>query len=498
MSPSLGSLPPELTRGIISAIDSQDTLCNLVRTSHALYEITVPFLYEHVALYDQEGGTGCHEFEQLRPLALLLLGRPDLAQLVRHFTMRDEPSTGSITEEMLEKGEPVELLEVDDVFKDTIKAASHNEEEEKQWLEHMAWPDHGDATLALLLPALPKLESLDLMIMDGCTYFEKMMRRAGMREKPFDKQPGFLALKDVMHTFYDEKYGMSVEYIGMFMRLPSICRIFGHRVGSDDGFGGEEDETLAALETASSTVSHVELKDCKLHERDLTHMLRAPKALKTFIYEVGWGHVSYCDMNFRAIGSALAPHVHCLENLWLDFEDRFGPEWHHEMDDTTPIPSFTQFEKVKVLKVAIVFILGNKEFSNQKDWKQSELHGLTGKFPWSLETLHLLHCEDNFELVLLALGDMLEHKERDVPGLSKLVLEGSIRKAKERWNRIVDIIQLGKTKGVVTITVNTAGERPAYEGAVERGWGMDREISWAEGVNALNRYPLDEIVELPC
>ena len=496
MSYSMGSLPAEIVRSIVSQIDSNDTLCNVARTCHALYDISIPFLYDHIALYDQEGGTGCHEFEELRPLASLLLRRPDLARLVHHFTMRDAPSTGFLTEKTLRKGEPVELLEVDDVFKDRIKAASHDEEEEKQWLEHMTWPDHGDATLALLLPALPKLESLDLMIMHGCTYFEKMMQRAGMREKPFDKEPGFLALTDIMHTWYDEKYGMGVEYVGMFMRLPSIRRIFGHRIGSDDGFDGEADKTLAALDTASSTVSHIELKDCKWHARDLANMLRAPAALKTFIYEVGSGHLSYCSMDFRAAVSALAPQVYHLENLWLDFEYSYRPDWDNETDDTTPIASFTQFENLKVLKVAIVFVFGD-EFTGSlsQDWKQCQLQGLTGKFPRSLVTLHLLHCEDSFELVLLALENMLAHKERDVPRLSKLVFQGAILKAKEWWDRIMWITQLSKTKGVEMVTVTATEGTSSYNGAVERGWGMDKDISWAEGVNILNRYPPDKIVE---
>ncbi|MCJ1318397.1 hypothetical protein MMC15_003725 [Xylographa vitiligo] len=498
MSRSFSSLPAELVRSVVSNIDSNDTLCNVARTSHALHDIAIPFLYDHIALYDQEGGTRCFQFKKLRPLTLFLLNRPDLARLVHHFTMRHEPSTGYFTKKRLEKGEPVYRLKVDGIFKDAIKAASHDEEEEKQWLQHMKWPDHGDATLALLLPVLPNLKSLDLMLMSGCTYLDRMMRRVAMREKPFDKEPGFLALKDVMHTYCDEKYGMDVKYIGMFMRLPSIRRIFGHRMGSDDGVDGQADETLAALVTASSTVSHIELKDCKLHKRDLANMLRAPKALKTFIYEAGCGCLSECGMNFRAAVSALAPQVDYLEHLWLDFEHRYRPTWDDMIDDTTPIHSFTEFENLKVLKVAVVFIFGNEEFSSSQyeDWRQKKAYGLTGKFPRSLETLHLLHCEDNFELVLLSLEDMLEHKERDAPRLSKLVLEGPMLKEREWWNRTVHVARIGKAKGIDMITVNTAGELSGYDGALERGWGMDREICWAEGVNSRNKYPPDEIVEL--
>ncbi|MCJ1282638.1 hypothetical protein MMC26_001963 [Xylographa opegraphella] len=498
MSQYFSNLPLEILRIIVSFVDSDDTLCNMARVCHTLYDITIPFLYDHIALYDREGCPGEYEFKTLRPLTLLLLKRPDLARLVHHFTARESFSAGFMTEKQIKQGEPFNRLKVDDVFKDAIEAASHDEAEKKQWLEQITWPDHADAILALLLPALPNLESLDLMLgMFGCTYFEKMMQRAGMREKPFDKDRGFLALKDVMHAWDNDKYGMGVEYIGMFMRLPSIERIFGHRVGSDDRVGAEPDATLAALQTASSTVSHIELKNCKLDERDLANMLRAPKALKTFIYEVGWGYLSYCDMVFGAAVSALAPQVHYLENLWLDFESWVRPEWNDQTDDTTPIRSFAQFEILKVLKVAIVFIFGELEASSsqRKDWKESELRGLTGKFPRSLETLHLLHCEDNFELVLLALENMLKHKERDVPRLSKLVFEGLVLNAKEWWDRMMYLTQLSKTKGVEMVTVTVPEGASRHEGGVERGWGMDRDIFWGECVDETNVYRPEEVVD---
>ncbi|MCJ1398489.1 hypothetical protein MMC11_001689 [Xylographa trunciseda] len=496
MPQSLSSLPAEIVRGIVSAVDSNATLSNLARTSHALYDITIPFLYEHVDLYDQAFGMGS-QFTELRPLASLLLRRPDLARLVHHFTMRDAFNTGDHpSSTAVEEGKPNVCQSVDDVFKNAIKIASHDEEEEKQWLEHMTWLDHNDAVLALLLPALPKLQSLDLMLKYGCTYFEKMMRRASMRQKPFDTQPGFLALEDVMHTFNDEKYGMSPEYISIFMRLPFIRGIFGHRVGSDEDVDGESSKILAALETASSTVSHLELKDCTVSESDLAHMLRAPKALKTFIYEVGWGFLSFCNVSFLAIHEALAPQVRYLENLWLDYERSYSAYWDGETDSTTPMPPFTHFEKLKVLKIAIVYIFGDKEFSsaNQADWNVSELHGLTGTLPRSLEALHLLHCDDNFELVLLALEDMLKHKRRDVPGLSKLVLDWRIGKAEAHWHRICDITKLADDNDIETTMVITGGENSKLEDRLERGWGMDGEISWAEGVNWLNRYPPDQIV----
>ena len=493
MAITLTSLPVELFQDIVANLDSSSDLCNLTRCSSALFVITIPFLYDHI---DQEGGTFCHPCKDLRPLASLLLRRPELAQLVRHFTMRVQPSTGYITKARLKTEVLTGLLGVDDVFKKAIKAASHDEEEEQQWLEHMSWPDHGDATLALLLPALPRLESVDMVLTTGSTYFENMLCRAGKHEKPFNKQPGFLSLKDVVYTRPYKKHDMGVEYIGMFMRLPSVSRIFCHHVGS--AFNDGVDETLSALETASSTVTHLEFKDARLHEWDIAHILQAPKALKTFIYEMCRRAMWWYWKGFCNITTALSPHEHCLENLWLDYHY----ESPSKTDSMIRISSFAQFEKLKVLKVAIMFILGEETFSSlpYKDWKKAELYGLpyglTKEFPRNLEELHLLHCEQNFGLVLVALEDMLKHKERDLPHLRKLVLEGRLLDQKQYWSRIISIIQQAEARGVETITVNTKPQKFVHRTQIGRACGMNNEIFWAESANSGNWRSPHEIIDL--
>ena len=494
-------LPPEILQAIIKQVEDKSTLCKLVRCSHYLYEVTVPFLYEHVELYDYEGGTSMHWFMYLRPLTSLLLQRADLAYLVRRLTMREEFSDGYDSRFKVEEGLPANTVEVADIFKHAVEAASHNQEEEKEWLTHLSWADHADAMIALLLPALPRLEKLDLQLMYDSMYFERMLKRAGLREKPFDKQPAFLALKDFMHTWYDEKYGMSPMYVAMFLRLPAIDRIFGHRIGSADE---QEDQTLAMLDVGSSTVTHLEFKDCKLSTEDITQLLKVPQNLTAFIYELGSGHLSYTGYNFKAIREALVPQAHSLENLWLGYEKRYGICFLDEIDDTTPIPSFASFNKLKTLKIATVFLFGSEghlsgraeeevDVSGERYWNDTTRRRLVSLFPQSLETLHILHYEDHTYHTPKALADLLVNKSQNVPKLNKLVIEGIFKNKRNLGREMMDLAGLAKSKDTDLIFV--CNDNGWYD-AVERGWGMDGEITWAEGVNLLNSYPDDEIYRL--
>lgn len=116
-----------------------------------------------------------HWFKYLRPLTSLLLQRADLAYLVRRLTMREEFSDGCDSRSKVEEGRPANIVEVVDVFKIAVEAASHTKEEEKEWLTHLSW---ADTIVAFLLPALPKLKKLDLQLMSDSTYFERMFKKS--------------------------------------------------------------------------------------------------------------------------------------------------------------------------------------------------------------------------------------------------------------------------------------------------------------------------------
>ena len=154
---SISGLPPEITSHIIASIDSKPAIGSLALCSRRLNIVTAPYLYQHIELWGHDGTGKGLPSARLRNLTSLLLERPDLAQHVRHFTMREWFSCEG------HSGEGGQVEGPDQPIKTAIKAVSQSKEEEAEWLEEVSWNEatNEDAFLALLLPTLLNLEKLD-------------------------------------------------------------------------------------------------------------------------------------------------------------------------------------------------------------------------------------------------------------------------------------------------------------------------------------------------
>ncbi|MCJ1252068.1 hypothetical protein MMC30_009306 [Trapelia coarctata] len=403
------SIPPEILSRILDFVESKSTLFNWTLCSSLFYEIGVPHLYRHVELYDDEGGQRWHEFPHLRSLASLLLRRPHLARLVRQFTMRDAFDDGNTPRQCKCGACPIEedhdghdIVEVDDVFQAAIKASSCSDKEEKQWLEHISWKDHGDALIALLLPALGILSA----------------QASGVQSEPI------------------------------------------------------------------------------AHKRSYAPA-SAPKALPTFIYEIGESTLSSEGINFAGIAEALELQEHSLENFWLDYQYtrllRSQRATDNELgftayngDDTTPISSLAGFQTLKALRVASAFLLGDSEDGgdSRKD--------LTRIFPSILQILHFSHCELHLDHILGELRKLLLKKPQHVPNLRRILLQGPMDDIWSKWDDFSRLATLAKEQAVTIVAVNDM-KAAQWEEFVERGWGMDESIKWAAGVNESNKFPICEM-----
>jgi len=494
-------IPPEVICCVISKVESKSTLCSLAVCSREYYVFTVPLIYGHVELDESEllGREG-QDFQPLRKLASLLLRRPDLACLVRHWTMRPDCSTGGGSKRVERAAREVETVDVDRTFTDAVRASSHSSEEENEWLRHISWKDHADSILALILPALVKLEKLDIMLQDDSKYFARMIQRAGVPEKLFDTKPAFQHLREIMHTYHDDKYGMSVDYTAMFLHLPAIRGIYAHRVGSAHR---STNQSLATLAPPSSTLEHLEFKDCKLNDENIVNVLRAPKALHTFIYELGGGHLAYCLPKFAAIRNALTPQQHCLENLWLDYEQRYGYIDYEYMVGGDPMAPFAEFAALKVLRIATIYLFGKVEDDDEADgiscWNRKAKRRLTGLFPMALEKLWLCHAGDHLPAksthLFTALQDLITHKVESNPRLREITIEGSISEHKDWWTGIVDLAKRAEAQKVMLTTIELKMD-VQFENSAERSWGMDGEVTWADGVIERNKYPQMKVIDI--
>ena len=198
-SPSLDCLPEEIISQVVSYVSSNESLKSLALSSRKLNRLSTPHLCECIDLFDHGEYLHGDTFPKLKPLAALLVRRPDLAQLVRRFNLDGLLTEGMMSidngedyedEEMRDNGE--DSLDVPDSclrgwhgalrspFKEAVKAAGTSRAEAKEWLKHLSWEDHDDAVLGLLLPYLPRLETLELNLSGG-EYLQRMFERVGHR-----------------------------------------------------------------------------------------------------------------------------------------------------------------------------------------------------------------------------------------------------------------------------------------------------------------------------
>ena len=433
MSTSLTSLPPELLSCVVANIASQSTLCSLARCSRQLHFYTIPHLYRHVTIREriprreQQDG-------RLRAFASLLIRRPDFAGLVRHFMLHVFGPSWSVVDQPEDFNEPAgleshvspELVKVDQVFATAANASSLSIEEKIKCLRQFS-PTHKsyyDLILALLLPALLKVEKLvlDLDIEWDTYYFEQMIRRAACREEPFDIRPPFEALTIFFHPHYDSEAFIhrsnaltprSTGFIASLLKLPAIQEISGSFEMpweiEDDG-SVPSDKDLENLNSASSPVTSLDLAVYALSTKDLGHILRAPKALKTLVYMV----CAPACINFTDVRRALASQENCLESLSLDYDAACDSN----VELLVSMTSFISFNTLKVFKTAAYLLaVMDTDHGTERDL-------LIDLFPPSLETLYLTRFHPCLTRVLTALEHLLAQKSPlQIPSLKELILD---------------------------------------------------------------------------
>lgn len=451
---SLITLPQELFSCVLANIESRHTLCSLARCSRQSYLYTIPHLYRHVTVWEERRDWEEGNNMILRNVSSLLLGRPDLAGLVRCFEFRGAWEESQIQEsEESQELESSETVEVDQTFKTAVSALSLSKKEEKKWLRQLsrAYECNPEAILALLLPALLGVEKLvlDLDSIFHTPYLEQTIIRAARRERPFDIQPPFKALTVFLQ--YDD-YQLRLRstcFIASLLMLPAIRVISGFVGSKQDGMDQPtypigENKNLIGFDSISSPLTSLYLSAYRLSIADLDHILRAPKALKDFVYTVGPSP----GITFTDIRRALEPQKNCLERLGFYFDERCS-EWMFRLDKENKrhvrynpysgsMISFNSFNTIKVFETAALFLDSTLDGP-----------GLINTFPTNLETFHLTRCQSSFggsgtESLLIAVENLLAQKSpQQMPSLKKLILEkgrrrGQLMKSGNLWTNVYD------------------------------------------------------------
>lgn len=397
---SLTSLPPETITHIVACIASQPTLCSLARCSRLLYFCTTPHLYRHIII-EQKGGSD----ERLKHLASLLLRRPGLVRLVRHFTFENH-------EDFIIYRDQCSNLDLM-----TAQNASNLSKEAKIRVLEQISPYHEsfhEIILTWLLPTLLRVEKVVLHLNSRTPtfYFDHMLKRAAHRETPFDTYPPFEALT-VFRISQREGRWRNESMIASLLKLPAIQEIsrsfvkLGGYVSTSFDNTGFDNTGFEELESSSSPLASLDLVNYPMDNDNLGHLIRSPRALKTFFYTA---HIpTYLELT--QLRNYLRPQKTCLERLGLDYHPPSIPS-------LGPMACFISFSTLKLFRTAAILLAYTvKGFGRDK---------LIDLFPLSLETLHVTQFETCTVRNLMAVEHLIAQKSPEqVPLLKDLILEES-------------------------------------------------------------------------
>ena len=394
----------------------------------------------------------------------------------------------------------VEIADLPQALSTAIETASHSKEEERQWLEDVSFTKsiNEDALMALLLPALPNLKTLDLTLGENVMYFSRMMQRASWKEKPFNTTPAFEKLSDVMYaqnrrvfTYYDEELENADRddgeeedeeehpcYTVVPLSLPAVSRIFGLKSSFQVASTNQEQWVLPLAYGISPQLSHFELRECLLNSQAVVDLLQVPIALKTFIYEVTPETPDSGILNIN-IYRAMEYQMSSLENSWLDCVpwNKEFKRFLAQFDDAKPMPSFANFNNLRTLRIASPFIFGSIRRLRLEGKGSADL--LAPLLPERLHTLHITRCDHNhilieeqLEFLLLRLPNTLH--------LSKIIIEHPFTETLDQFPRTRELVELAEGKNISLIVVNAGPEHHADDMYDWKGLGIDESMSWTE------------------
>ncbi|KAF2752771.1 hypothetical protein EJ05DRAFT_266500 [Pseudovirgaria hyperparasitica] len=490
MRAQFGALPVELQGKIVSSCD-QLTLYNLNLVDKECNRLATPVLYSNVRLASVKvPGRALPGARSLKPFTWTMLQTPHLARLVKTITFRHEWATGPPTS-IDGPGSGLDPWpyhsQRNDILLEKVTPLVRTRREKSEWLDKLI-AGHEEAIVALLLPYLVRLRTLDLRPNFGgpCPTLERLFVTAGQTKHTLDGHPILSTITNVMVSGYDGKYPTPTRFFFYAIQLPGLESLFSHRLG--DSELAEHHNIVNDIPSRSLSVQNIELRCAKMDHQDLAGILASCKCLKTFIYEVGntW---AWIDMRTEQVRQALASQEKNLENLCLSTEEFGG--FNMYSDSADPI-SFSGFINVTHLKIAPVYVFGPRaipeSFKDARDQPSEqpdsdEQHKIRkafiGTLPPNLKRLHftrsrLLFEKDHF---FPAFEELFVHHDslKAVPSLSLVTFEGDFIGKTRLCRRAARVGSMVISRGIeVEYIQSREGTHETMH--IDRGFGMSEKI----------------------
>jgi len=289
-------LPPELLSHIFSFVDSRSTLSHISRCSRLFYDEATPFLYRRLGIRPQ---TNRDLYPRLQHLITVFMRRPALADYVRHLSIGPR-FDDCVFDEVIPEELPPEVKAIVDHPDRRL-----SKDEKTVWLDGYA-EGSDDAAVGVLLCLLPRLRSLDLEPGSSVPSVLHVLSSSSPQS--------FRELQDIC-WFGTEDLSQTTEKV-MFT-LPAARRAFFHYAESQpDGVS-----VLHDLPSRSSSIEQIELRRSRLNDHDMSDILRVPRSLTSFIYDMAEANLLEETSSVGTIRQGLDLHKASLETLCLASDD---------------------------------------------------------------------------------------------------------------------------------------------------------------------------------
>lgn len=537
LSPSLETaLPVELLTSLCTFLPKA-SLSALALCSRTLNSIATPHLYAHVSFREGFNGSDEPAWEFLLPFAWLIFTSARHAGYVRDLGAQvgcedvpvgtekykgklkkswlgDDVNTGDGGDEKeKKKTKKEERKKVENVLREVCARTTVDEADAIELFELVKTGEKESAIFVLMLAHLPNLRTLDYCF-DSIGGDERLLRALDLITRSF-RQPkdaqkqlhqssaAFSKPLDIMFTGNDDKYPNDCVHVAAFLSLPNIRALYAWKVGDHDWMDDNpRDDAFFKLQPRSCNVEYMELRDSKLHHEHFDCLMKAlvPGKLKTFIYEVGctWAWV---NVHHRKIMDSLSPHYETLECLELSHEDFYPYQFDNDAEEPYPV-SFKSFKSLKKLKVAPVYIWGDKVLQKEDpELGIGQCHMLRNALPPTLEELWITRMDTpdrNTEyipkIVIPALHLVLEHLEESFPHLTSIYCTFFRKKQSFEWLEDLQSFSVVARNHGVEVYIKLMNECMDWE--AERRWGWYESVEWAACLhNPGNNCPLVEVAE---
>lgn len=459
MAISFEELPPEILIDIILQVKRARDLLKFALCSHFFFDLATPYLYSNVVLNIRDTSP-YPNINQLDHFTSFVLERPYVAGHVRTLILCDkwpdslyrdglylDPGLFAPRFGLPEEGLRKTWEELGSSLQKAVQLFSQSIEEEHTWIMDSTQLQYADALIALLIQALINLERLEVPLAHAEVYYQRMMKGFSAIKHPFNTRPIYQSLKDIIYIWDVEVEGISSSVLFPLFDLPSLRSILGFRIGCESR---EPVKTFHRLKSGVSSLTYLELRECKICPQDIANMLRACKSLKTFI--LGWtSWFSLYEADSEVLFEALASTRKSLENLWLD--QIFTQ--NHDQSHRPALVSLAAFEMLKHVKFDIGILFGAGTRITNYD--------LAEMVPSTIQSINFTNCGSRRQYLMIQLEDLVIKKELVAPNLKTIELE-HFEYCDGSHCDIINFKSLARTAGIV---VNAL---PGYDDPKTKGW----------------------------